>query len=78
MLLPDNIHPELSVYYNGSFLIKELRAKNNQPILSLYKQIKTTTDMSFSIFILCLDWLYLIDVAEVNESGCVELCILKD
>lgn len=25
--------------------------------------------MSFPTFILCLDWLYLIDVAELNDTG---------
>ena len=25
MLLPDNIHPELSIYYNGSFDLEELK-----------------------------------------------------
>jgi len=78
MLLPDNIHPELSIYYNGALVIKELREKNNQPLITLYLSIKLNTDMSFPTFILCLDWLYLINVAKVNESGCVELCILKD
>lgn len=75
MLLPDNIHPELCVYYNGSLVIKELIDENSQSILSLYSNIKSSADMSFSTFILCLDWLYLIDVAKVNESGRVELCI---
>ncbi|ACV63899.1 conserved hypothetical protein [Desulfofarcimen acetoxidans DSM 771] len=75
MLLPDNIHPELSIYYNGALVIKKLKEQNGQYILSLYENIKTTTDMSFPTFILCLDWLFLINVAEVNESGRVELCI---
>ena len=25
MLLPDNIHPELSIYYNGYIVLKELK-----------------------------------------------------
>jgi len=29
MLLPDNIHPELSIYYNGYIVLKELKKKNN-------------------------------------------------
>ncbi|WP_317235695.1 ABC-three component system middle component 6, partial [Flavobacterium psychrophilum] len=31
-------------------------------------------NMSFSIFILCLDWLYLIDVAKINSKGKIILC----
>lgn len=75
MLLPDNIHPEHSIYYNGAIVIKELKIKSNQKIIDLYQEVKKVNDMSFSIFVLSLDWLYLIDVAEINEKGCVILCI---
>ena len=64
MLLPDNIHPELSIYY-----------KDKQSIINLYQKIKSTNNMSFPTFILCLDWLYLIEVAQINEGGDVELCL---
>ena len=36
--------------------------------------MKAKTDMSFSTFILCLDWLYLIDIAKINEKGDIEIC----
>lgn len=75
MLLPDNIHPELSIYYNGALVIEELKKEKNLPLLDLFHKIKTNTDMSFPIFLLCLDWLYLIDVAYVDEKGEVKLCI---
>lgn len=74
MLLPDNIHPELSIYYNGSLVLEELRKKDNQPIINLYQKIKDTNEMSFPTFILCLDWLYLINVAKISERGYVKLC----
>jgi hypothetical protein len=74
MLLPDNIHPELSIYYNGSLIFEELKNKDKQSIINLYHRIKDIKEMSFPIFILCLDWLYLIDVARINEEGRVELC----
>lgn len=74
MLLPDNIQPELSIYYNGSLVLNELKKKNNQTLMSLYQSLKNT-GMSFGIFILYLDWLYLIDAAEIDEKGCINLCI---
>lgn len=74
MLLPDNIHPELSIYYNGALVLNELQSKDNQPIINLYQKVKATNDMSFPTFILCLDWLYLIEVAQINEKGDVVLC----
>lgn len=74
MLLPDNIHPDLSLYYNGALVLKELQKKDKQPIINLYQRIRETNNMSFPTYILCLDWLYLIEMARINEGGYVELC----
>jgi hypothetical protein len=74
MLLPDNIHPELSIYYNGSIVLQELKLQSKQPVFDLYQKVKSINDMSFPTFMLSLDWLYLIDVARLNEKGWVELC----
>ncbi len=74
MLLPDNIHPELSIYYNGSIVLEELKIKEKQPVFDLYQRVKNKNDMSFPAFMLSLDWLYLIDLAIIDENGCVELC----
>jgi uncharacterized protein YfkK (UPF0435 family) len=75
MLLPDNIHPENTIYYNGAFVLESLQNKNIQTLIELYQNVKQKRNMSFSILILCLDWLYLIDVAEINEKGEVKLCL---
>lgn len=74
MLLPDNIRPENSIYYNGSFVLESLQNKPKQNLLDLYQSVKTKKNMSFSVFTLCLDWLYLINIAVINKSGEVELC----
>ncbi len=74
MLLPDNIHPDNSIYYNGSFVIESLKKGISYTLLDLYQEVKSKKKMSFSIFILCLDWLYLIEVARFNSKGKIELC----
>lgn len=74
MLLPDNIHPENSIYYNGAFVIDSLKKNKKFKLLDLYQEVKAKRSMSFSVFILCLDWLYLIDVATINNLGEIELC----
>jgi hypothetical protein len=73
MLLPDNIHPQYSIYYNGAIVLKALQDSNESDILDLYLTVKNENNMSYSIFVLCLDWLYLINAAELN-NGKVELC----
>ncbi|RQV96079.1 MAG: hypothetical protein EH224_05070 [Calditrichaeota bacterium] len=74
MLIPDNIHPENTVYYNGAFVLQALQKKDRQNLLDLYQNVKQERNMSFPIFILCLDWLYLLNAAIINANGIVELC----
>lgn len=74
MLLPDNIHPDSSIYYNGAFVIDSLKVGSTYKMLDLYQDVKRKKQMSFSVFILCLDWLYLIEVARLNSDGEIELC----
>lgn len=73
MLLPDNIHPEHSIYYNGAFVLKILQDKKKIDLLELFQEVKAISKMSFPIFILCLDWLYLINIAE-QQNGKISLC----
>lgn len=74
MLLPDNIHPENSIYYNSAFVIGSLRRGAKHQIIDLYQEVKAKKSMSLAIFVLCLDWLYLLDVVKLNTNGEIELC----
>lgn len=73
MLLPDNIHPEHCIYYNGSLLVKVLQNKKNLDLLDLYHEVKKLKNISFPVFILCIDWLYLVNIAEIHD-GKIKLC----
>ena len=74
MLLPDNVHPELSIYYNGSIILAELEKQTEQKFFELYHNVKKSNNMSLSIFVLSLDWLYLIQLAQISEKGVVRKC----
>ena len=74
MLLPDNVHPEYSIYYNGAIVLQALQKQSNQNILDLFQSVRQKRKMNFAIFILCLDWLYLINAAVLNQKGEIELC----
>lgn len=74
MLLSDNIHPENSIYYNGALVLQALQKQATQNLLDLYQNVKQQRNMTFPIFILCLDWLFLLNVAILNNNGDVELC----
>ena len=75
MLLPDSIHPELSIYYNGYIVLKELKKENKQKLVDLYQKVKKNNNMSFQIFVLSLDWLYLLNVVKIDRNGEVNLCL---
>jgi hypothetical protein len=74
MLLPDNIHPENTIYYNGAIVLQVLQKQAKQGLLDLFQEVKQHRNMSFAVFVLCLDWLFLINVAVLNQNGEVELC----
>lgn len=73
MLLPDNIHPDNSVYYNGAIVLDILQKNGKMELFDLYEKSKNVKEISFPLFVLCVDWLYLIDAAILN-SGKIELC----
>lgn len=74
MLLPDNVRPENSIYYNGAIILQVLQNQGKLEMLDLYAKSKEVQDMSFPVFVLCLDWLYLTNIAELKRHK-VELCI---
>ena len=75
MLLPIDINPKLSIYYNGAMVLKVLRSskEGKLSLIDLYGQLKENS-VSFPQLILCLDWLYLINVAKIDDYGAVS-CI---
>ena len=75
MLLPDNIKPELSIYYIGSQILSVLKDNRSLPLINLFQKLRERSSVSFQSFVLGLDWLYLINAAEVNEQGDVVFCI---
>lgn len=74
MLLPDNIHPEHSIYYNAAFVIKAIQEYRSLGLLELYLETRQHQEMSMPVFILCLDWLFLLNLVSLSDRGKVELC----
>lgn len=74
MLLPDSIHPKYSVYYTGALLLQKLQQNGVMSVIDLFVATKKESDISFRLFLLSLDWLYLINAAQVNSKGDIALC----
>lgn len=74
MLLPDNVHPENTLLYNGALIIRALRDMGNATLLDLYVEARKDSSMSMPLFVLSLDWLYLANCVELTEQGTLSLC----
>lgn len=77
MLLPDHIKPEDTVYYNGSIVLAVLLRNGNKDLLSLYTLVCNERGMSFPLFILCIDWLFLLGTIKMDHQT-VKLCSSKN
>ena len=74
MLIPDNIHPEQTIYFNGAFVLKAIQEHGVTDMLDLYIRTIAEREMSMPVFVLCLDWLFLLNLVTLNDRGKVELC----
>ena len=73
MLLPDNIAPEDSIYYNGAIVLQIVQRERRISLASLFYEVNKSKSLTFSFFLLCLDWLYLINCVSIQNEEVV-LC----
>ena len=73
MLLPDNINPRYSVYYNGYLVLHALNNGKFTNIDRLYLELRNV--MSFSMLIISLDWLFIIGATFIDENGGIRACL---
>jgi hypothetical protein len=74
MLIPDNIHPEQTIYFNGAFVLKVIQENRAEDLVELYLKTKSNKEMTMPVFLLCLDWLYLLGLIKIDQAGKVKLC----
>jgi len=74
MLLPDNVHPESTLLYNGALILKALNARGEAALIDLYLEAKKDKKMPMALFVLALDWLFLAECVNFNEQGKITLC----
>lgn len=74
MLLPDNVHPRNTLYYNGAVIIRALRELGEANLLDLLAACRARVDVPMALFVLSIDWLYLAGLVRRNDSGNFILC----
>ncbi len=77
MLASTEINPKNSLYYIGAQMIEVLRqgTDSEMDMLELYARMNSKRKISMKLFILALDWLYLIDAIKKTRRNNIELCI---
>lgn len=73
MLIPKNLSPDDCVYVNAAYVLESLFACSEQSLSDLYCNVRNRHTMSFALFVLCLDWLYLCDCVKF-ENEKIALC----
>lgn len=75
MLLSDTIHPSNTIYYLGAKVLGLLQREGSMSLSDLFARMHKERKMSYSMLVLCLDWLYLLNVAIITDKGEVQICI---
>lgn len=71
MLIPDNIRPENSLYYNGGKVLEVMLSEKRLSISELYVRMREKMNISIATLMLSLDWLYLLGCLEVKDGEVV-------
>lgn len=76
MILDKDINPERSLYYLGGKVIEELIEIKGKKVdfLSLYNKVNNKTNISMQLFILTIDWLFLLEIINSDENGVIKKC----
>jgi hypothetical protein len=76
MLLPQDINPTNTLYFNGALAINAMNSTDEKSIdfFELYKKLKASNQISFQSYIFALDWLYLIGSIKLGRQGKIEKC----
>lgn len=76
MIISQNINPKRNLYYIGSLIIEIMeKYKKTTSVHNLFESLnKNKKDkISYSLFVLSLDWLFLINVINVNGDY-IKIC----
>lgn len=69
MLILKNINPKYSVFYIGWLVLKIIQEKNENDIMKIYYDLNNKIDISFSLYLFALDWLYLASAIVLKDNN---------
>ncbi len=75
MIVSQNLHPQQNLYYWGAIVLETIKILPNEEIefFPVYEEIKKLYDISFEMFSLTLDWLFILGIIK-NNKGRIKKC----
>jgi pantothenate kinase len=76
MLLSSDVHPTNDIYYVGSQLLALLDRFETLEweIIDLYQESKSAYALSYGLFSLAIEWLYLLGALDLCKEGRLHRC----
>jgi len=76
MIVSKDINPERDFYYLGAKTIKILSSNkdNKMDFFKVYSELNSSENISINLFVLTLDWLYLIGTIKKSKKGSIVKC----
>lgn len=73
MIVSQDIKPERQVYRIGASILFELQACEEIDAFELYHKVHSKSAITLGLFMLSLDWLYILGAIE-NNKGVLRSC----
>jgi len=76
MLLENDTSPNKTLYYLGSEVMSVLSNFSDDKVdfFDLYQKVNEKEQLSMSLFVLVLDWLYILGLVQQNVRGDLQKC----
>jgi len=76
MIIPIDIKPEYSLYYNGAMVLDIIKrsSESELELMDLFNKTRQSHNITLQQYLFTLDWLYLIGLIESNKKGNVIKC----
>lgn len=76
MIISKDINPERDFYYLGAKTIQILSSNKDDKMdfFSVFHALKKSEDISLNLFILTLDWLFIIGAINESHKGYIVKC----
>jgi len=76
MIINKDINPERDFYYLGAKVIEILSSfeDNGVNFFTVFEKLKSSENVSINLFVLTLDWLFIIGVINYPDKGYIKKC----